>query len=117
MRWYLVMLPFLSLFLFTGFKWQVYMQQIDTIDEISIHSIYSSIDMNKMINYDPENMLNDIKEQLVKYSVIELNYNIDYQISYKIIQYNPLILKVKLRSYTSNSTPEIEKMYILDTHL
>ncbi len=115
MRWYLVMIPFFALFLYSGFKWEVYQSQIDDIDQLGSNSLYSSVNISRLRNYDTNVLTKEFKLQLVKFMSLEMNYPLDYKIGYKIVNKTPLAIALKLETNNNGIKSAIQKIYILDS--
>jgi len=116
MRWYLITIPFITIFLFTGFKLDVYHEQKNNIDYIVENSLYEAVNINRLRTFD-DNIIteNDLERELIKYLGVQPNYSLDYEISYKIVKQDPLIVDVFLTSKVYDTQPTISKTFILDS--
>ena len=95
MRWYLITIPFITIFLFSGFKLDVYHEQKDNIDLIVENALYETLNLNKLRTMD-QDLLDEesFQNNLIKYLTMQSNYSLDYDISYKIESTNPIIVDV-----------------------
>ena len=109
------MIPFLVVFFYSGFKWQVYEQQINLIDNIVKDSLYSATDLNKLRNYDNDFLDQELILYLIKYLAIDTKYNLDYELGLTITNKKPLAITVSISSIINNSSPSIQKTYIMDS--
>ena len=55
MKSFMIMIPFIGVFLFAGFKWQFYNDQFGMVDNYIENGIYSAINIDKLRGYE-ENM-------------------------------------------------------------
>ncbi len=115
MRWYFVMIPFLSVFLFAGFKWQVYNTKIYSIDAAGENTLYKISDISKLRNYDGDIYDEDFINQIIKYVALDEKNHFDTKISYRITNQNPLAIDIKIETDVLGSVISITKSFILDT--
>ncbi len=109
------MLPFYALFLFVGFRWNVYFSQFNDLDSFAQNAIYTSFDVDSLREYqsmvDPEELF----YQLIKFSSLENNYLIDYQIGVNILLESPLVVEVMIKSTFEEDIYEMSKVFILES--
>lgn len=115
MKWYLILIPFISIFLYTGYKWQVYNQQISSMDNIAINSLYSSTNIAKIRNYDAEMEVEQFVLDYIRYFVFESGDDYDSNINIKIQNTNPPAITISITNYLGNVTPTTTKTYVLDS--
>ena len=116
MRWYLITIPFITIFLFSGFKLDVYYEQNDNIDLIVENSLYETVNINQLRTMD-EGLIKkeEFENNLIKYLTMQPNYSLDYDISYKVVSTNPIIVDVLLETKVYDSNIGISRTFILDS--
>lgn len=116
MRWYLIMIPFLSLFLYSGFKLELYQEKLDDIEPVVINSLYSATNIDAL-RYYQSNIVDEekLKLQLVKFIALESSISTDTTLKYKITSYNPLTIDVAIATSALDSDIEVRRSFILDT--
>lgn len=116
MRWYLIMIPFLSLFTYSTYKWEIYNSKIDEMDLIVLNSLYEATDLNKLRIYDEipiSNLENYLFKNLSLESQVPLNTTLDIYSG----DDGKLTLLIKWTSHLKDEDISINKNYILDTSL
>ncbi len=108
-------IPFIGVFLFCGFKLQVYNQQIGNMDNFMKNAIYTSIDKSKLRNYEFEILEDDFELQLLKYFALENENGLDNVLQYEVDQSNPLFIKSLLSTNILEEDVGVIKSFILDS--
>lgn len=116
MRWYIIMMPFITIFLFCGFKWQIYQQQISNSDYIGLNSVYSSINVNKLRTYQADILTDELIYQLVKYIAVETEYKSDYTIGLSVLNQKIPALAISIKTDALDSNMEIQRAFIMESH-
>ena len=116
MRWYLITIPFITIFLFIGFKLDVYHDQGNTINYTSENALYDATNINKLRTFE-DNIIDqeDLIINLIKYITVQPNYSLDYNISYQIISQTPLIIDIIIETTHKGETMTISKTFIMDS--
>ncbi len=108
-------IPFIGVFLFCGFKLQVYNQQIGNVDNFMKNAIYSSVDTSKLRNYEVEILEEDFELQLLKYFSLENGNELNNEIQYEVDQSTSLFIKSLLSTEIFEEDVGIIKSFILDS--
>lgn len=115
MKWYLILIPFISIFLYTGYKWQVYNEQISSMDNIAINSLYASTNIAKVRNYEPLVIDQTFLYDYIRYFVYETPNDFNSNINIKVQQTNPIAITISITNELNDSSPTTTKTYVLDS--
>ena len=115
MKMYLIMLPFLALFLYSGFRWHAYSEQLNSIDTFSENALYASVDINKLRSLDTDITTKNIGDNILKYMTLQMPRDIDGTIGYEIASTEPMVVKVEVSTMFDDSDTALRKTYILDS--
>ena len=115
MKLYIILIPFMAVFLFTGFQWKVYHNQINQLDQVAINSLYSSVDIDKLRNYNIEVDTEMLMVNVVKFLTLETDYLFDYQLGINITNQDPVVSTISLTTILDDIEMQINKSYGVDT--
>ena len=112
MKSFMIMIPFIGVFLFAGFQWQFYNDQFGMVDNYIENGIYSAINIDKLRGYEETVINEDLGLQLLKYFSLESNKKTNGEIE---VQEQGNIVKVKTGNEIFGKKVGIIKNYILDS--
>lgn len=115
MKWYIILIPFISVFLYTGYKWQVYNEQISSMDSVAMNSLYASTNLAKIRNYDPNVVDEEFLYDYLRYYTFETSDDFNSNINIKLQETNPPALTISITNELGEATPTTTKTYILDS--
>lgn len=114
MKFYLIMIPFLGFFLFTGIKLHLYHDIISQHDQYSINAMYASTDLDQIRNYKSKPLNQSFENKLVKYLVLEFPHKNENTIEYQVLNDMPLLMQIMTTVDVKDQSATINKLYILD---
>lgn len=115
MKWYLILIPFISVFLYSGYKWQVYNEQISSMDSVAINSLYSETNLATMRNFDFSSVNSDFIYDYIRFFVFENPDDFDSTIKITLQETNPLAINVTVTSNLGDTNPTTTKTYVLES--
>lgn len=115
MRWYLILIPFISLFLYTGYKWQVYNEQISSMDSVAINSLYAETNLATIRNFDFSSVSEEFFYDYIRFFVFENPDDFASTINITLQETNPLAINVTVSSDLGDTNPTTEKTYVLES--
>lgn len=114
MKWYIILIPFITLFVFAGLRWSSVTQQYKEINSILENSMYSSVDLYKVSEYSNNIVTEDVWNQIIKYTALTKNQVEPYEIEFRKLNDNPQLFELTLNNYFQNVNYQITKMIAID---
>ncbi len=114
MRWYLIMIPFLTLFTYTTFKLEVYNSRINELDLVVLNSLYEATNINKLRNYD-ENAVENLEVYLTKNVALESQTPLPMDFEIYTGDSDNLSVLIKWKTILDDTNIQINKNYIMDS--
>ena len=89
------MIPFIGIFIFSGFKWQIYNDQFEAVDNYTENALYSNVKIDSLRKYKENIFDENLPLQLLKYFVVENENKLQSTISFEKSDLNAFKIKTK----------------------
>lgn len=118
MRWFVIMLPFIAIFVFFGIRWSIYSEQMNVTRSYIENSSYTSVNYDNLREYNVDVFDKDLIYQALKYISVSNKYNEDFNIKLSIVNEYPPVIKVEFTQYLNGKEVSTINRYLtVDTKL